>query len=370
MAVKVDYYALLEVPRDADEDTITVAYKGKYRYWRKAMNSPDLSRRQEAETWMARLAEANEILKDPAQRQAYDRELNTQGVEQEAAAPRGDGAIDWVEEARGALSRGDYHSAAYAAREATHTIGNSAESWILRARASSGLEQNRDALYEARQATQITANDPEAHFQLGMIQEKLRDFADALTSYQTCMRLDPSAPQYLVAVANIMANHGQLGNALSLIKSNLERFSGNQLVGDYYALLLVQQAETIPNVNGRGRYMITGESEIQAMRPLIAEARHYNSDPETARHLDEIEAFLNRAEEHTFSVPADGLLGQAGILFSPLIILIVSGLFGILWLGFLVAIAAGFVVYKVSWVPRYKSNDRDTLAKAAISYGV
>lgn len=368
MAVKVDYYALLDIPRDATEDQITAAYKGKVREWRKATNSPDLSRRQEAETWMARLKEANQILKNAAQRQAYDTELNTQGVQHEAAAPRGDGAIDWVDEARGALSRGDYHSAAYAAREATHTIGNSADSWMLRARASSGLGQDRDALYEARQATQIAANDPEAHFQLGMVQEKLRDFADALTSYQTCMRLDPSAPQYLVAVANIMSNNGALGNALSLMKSNLARFNGNQLVGDYYALLLVQQAEAIPNVNNRGRYMITNGAEIQSMRPLIAEARHYNSDPETVKHLDGIDTFLNRAEEKIFSLPADGLLGQAAILFSPLIILIISGMLGILWLGFLLAIAAGFVVYKVSWVPRYKSNDRDVLAKAAISY--
>ncbi|AWH96365.1 DnaJ domain-containing protein [Dietzia psychralcaliphila] len=368
MAVKVDYYALLDIPRDADEDQITAAYKGKSREWRKVTNSPDLSRRQEAETWMARLKEAHQILKDPAQRQAYDRELTTQGVQQEDSSPRGDGAIDWVEEARGALSRGDYHSAAYAAREATHTIGNSADSWMLRARASSGLGQDRDALYEARQATQIAANDPEAYFQLGMVQEKLRDFGDALTSYETCMRLDQSAPQYLVAVANIMSNNGQLAHALSLMKSSLERFAGNQLVGDYYALLLVQQAEAIPSVNSRGRYMITNEAEIQTMRPLIAEARHYNSDQETTKHLDGIDVFLNRAEERTFSVPADGLLGQAAILFSPLIILIVAGMIGILWLGFLVAIAAGFVVYKVSWVPRYKSNDRDTLAKAAISY--
>ncbi|MDV8002999.1 DnaJ domain-containing protein [Rhodococcus sp. IEGM 1408] len=367
MAVKVDYYALLEIPRNADGELITTAYKGKYREWRKATNSPDLSRRQEAETWMARLREANEILNDSARRQQYDRELNTQGVEQATAAPRGEGTIDWVEEARGALSRGDYHSAAYAAREATHTIGNSAQSWMLRARASSGLGQDRDALYEARQATQIAANDPEAHFQLGMVQEKLRDFGDALTTYQTCMRLDPSAPQYLVAVANIMSNNGELGNAIALMKSNLERFAGQPIVGDYYALLLIQKAESTPKFSGRGRYMITQASEIAEIKPLIAEARHYNSDQETAKHIDGIEQFLARAEEKVFSVPADGLLGAAGIVLSPLIVLIVAGMLDMLFLGFVLAIAAGVIVYLVCWVPRYKSNDRDVLAKAAIS---
>lgn len=368
MAVKVDFYELLEIPRDADADMVTAAYKSKVRQWRKATNSPDLSRRQEAETWMARLKEANEILKDSARRQAYDQELNTQGVEQAAPTPRGDGVIDWVAEARSSLSRGDYHSAAYAAREATHTIGNSAESWMLRARASSGLGQDRDALYEARQATQITANDPEAHFQLGMIQEKLRDFGDALTSYRTAMRLDPSAPQYLVAVANIMSNNGQLGDALSLMKSNLGRFSGQPIVGDYYALLLIQQAEITPKHSGRGQYMITDSSEIAAMRPLVAEARRYNSDPEIAKQLDSIDSYLTRAEEKVFSVPADGLLGQAGIVLSPLLILIVSGILGILAVGFLVAIVAAVIVYMVCWVPRYKSNDRNYLAKASIGH--
>lgn len=367
MAVKVDYYELLEIPRNADAELITAAYKGKVRQWRKATNSPDLSRRQEAETWMARLKEANEVLNDQARRHAYDQELNTQGVEQAAPAPQGDGATDWVAEARSSLSRGDYHSAAYAAREATHTIGNSAESWMLRARASSGLGQDRDALYEARQATQITANDPEAHFQLGMIQEKLRDFGDALTSYRTSMRLDPSAPQYLVAVANIMSNHGQLGEALSLMKSNLGRFSGQPIVGDYYALLLIQKAEITPKYSGGGRYMITDASEINAMRPLIAEARQYNSDPEIVKQLDSIDEFLNRAEEKVFSVPADGLLGKAGIVLSPLLILIVTGFIDLLAVGFLLAIVAGVIVYLVCWVPRYKSNDRDFMAKAALS---
>lgn len=365
MAVSFDFYALLEIPRDADEATISDAHRAKVKHWTGRTASHDLSRRQEAETWMSRLKEARRILLDPQQRAAYDRELDSEGVARPAAASSSTGDTqDWVAAAEGALGRGDYHAAAYAAREATHTIGNSAKSWMLRSRANAGLENLQDALYEAKQATMIAANDPECHFQLGMVQEELGQFSDSLTSYRTAMQLDASSPQYMVAVANVLAGHGQLEAALTLVKDSLKRFPGNSIVHDYYALLLVQQAESVPAHSGRGKYMVTTKREIAEMRPLLDEARSYAKDPDTIKHIDDIGAYLDKAEASRFSVPGDGLIQQALTVLSPVIVLIIGGILDLMVPAFLIAIVAGFVVYKICWVPGWKVNDRDILGKA------
>ncbi|AUH67547.1 MULTISPECIES: DnaJ domain-containing protein [Gordonia] len=363
MAVSVDFYAVLEIARDADDDTINAALKSKLRLWRKATNSPDLSTRQEAETWMARLREASDTLLDPQRRAAYDRELQTAGVAQPQTQQAAGEGTDWVARAREELGRGDYHSAAYSAREATHSIGNSAESWGLRSRANAGLGNLQDALYEARQATTIEANNPEYHFQLGMIFEKLAQFQDAINAYQVSMQLDPSAPQYMVAVANVMSDNGQLDDALDFIRQHLQRFQGAQIVFDYYATLLALKAESIPRYNGRGQYMITSKSEIEQMRPLIAEAMAHNRDPEMAKELDKISRFLDTSEEQVFSVPGDGWGQKALILASPILCIVIGAIIGLTVIGVLLAVAAGAGIYFTCWVPRYKANDRDDLRK-------
>jgi tetratricopeptide (TPR) repeat protein len=362
MAVKVDYYGKLDVPRDADVDAINEAIRGKQRQWRKATNSPDMSTRHEAETWWRWLNEASDTLTNPQRRSEYDRELNTSGVQAEVQPQGGGGAgTDWVAQARDSLGRGDYHSAAYAAREATHTIGNSAESWSLRSRANAGLGNAQDALYEAKQATTIETNNAEYHFQLGMVQEDLDQYPDAMSSYQVAMRLDPSAPQYMVAVASVMADTGQVDPALDLIRQNLQRFDGEQLVHDYYAYLLLQKAESIPRKTGPGTYVITSKDEIDAMRPLLAEAKSHSKDPDLDQDIQKTEAYVNKSEERTFNVPGDSLRLKALILFSPLILILigaVAGGGGATALFICLGLLAGVGVYFLCWVPRYKVASR------------
>ena len=62
-----DYYAALEVPRDADADAIRKAYRRLARKYH-----PDVSKESEAEARFKDIAEAYETLKDPEKRAAYD----------------------------------------------------------------------------------------------------------------------------------------------------------------------------------------------------------------------------------------------------------------------------------------------------------
>ena len=62
-----DYYAALEVPRDADAETIKKAYRRLARKYH-----PDVSKEADAEARFKDLSEAYETLRDPEQRAAYD----------------------------------------------------------------------------------------------------------------------------------------------------------------------------------------------------------------------------------------------------------------------------------------------------------
>ncbi|MEO8753404.1 MAG: DnaJ C-terminal domain-containing protein [Casimicrobiaceae bacterium] len=62
-----DYYAILELKRDADADAIKKAYRRLARKYH-----PDVSKEKDAEEKFKEMAEAYETLKDPEKRAAYD----------------------------------------------------------------------------------------------------------------------------------------------------------------------------------------------------------------------------------------------------------------------------------------------------------
>src|SRR5215469_1223792 len=69
MASKRDYYEVLEVSRDADEDTLKKAYRKLAMQYHPDRNVGD----HEAEIKFKEAAEAYEVLRDPHKRQLYDR---------------------------------------------------------------------------------------------------------------------------------------------------------------------------------------------------------------------------------------------------------------------------------------------------------
>jgi curved DNA-binding protein len=76
-----DYYAVLGVPRDADQDAIRRAYRKLARNYH-----PDLNSDGDAEDRFKELGEAYEVLSDPDKRERYDR-LGANWREQEREAP-------------------------------------------------------------------------------------------------------------------------------------------------------------------------------------------------------------------------------------------------------------------------------------------
>src|ERR1700749_3280113 len=76
-----DYYEILGVSRDADQDAIRRAYRKLARQYH-----PDLNSDEDAEDRFKQLGEAYEVLSDPDKREQYDR-LGTNWRETERESP-------------------------------------------------------------------------------------------------------------------------------------------------------------------------------------------------------------------------------------------------------------------------------------------
>jgi curved DNA-binding protein len=79
-----DYYEVLGVPRDADQDAIRSAYRKLARQYH-----PDLNSDSEAEERFKEVGEAYEVLSDPEKRERYDR-LGARWRQQEQETPQAD----------------------------------------------------------------------------------------------------------------------------------------------------------------------------------------------------------------------------------------------------------------------------------------
>jgi tetratricopeptide (TPR) repeat protein len=367
-APTVNYYEMLDLPPTAPVEVIEQKLKEEQRTWRKRVGSPDLGKRQEAETRMQRLDEAKRILLDPAARAAYDRDLPLLRTPEPVAGTAAGGTADWVALAQEYLARNDYHSAAYAAREATHVLGNSAAAWNLRSRANAGLGQRQDALYEARQAVTIEPNNAQYHFDFGALHESMSQWADALTSYETAARLDPSAFVYRLAVAGVYLQNSLSERALPILEQLHAENPGVEMVDYYLALCLRDVAEKTPRVQIDSHYVITSVAEIERMEALAQRAaslRH--GDADLAAALAKMLGYAAQVRETKFRLPpflANGGLGvKAFALLTPLVLFLggLGALSDSIGAGLSGIVLGGLWIYllkRFCWVPMWKANAR------------
>lgn len=378
MAVAVDYYSVLNINRDASADQIQEAVKRTMREWRKRTEAADLSVRQEAELRVKRIQEAREILGNAAKRSQYDQQLAREGVARaelpSGTAPEG---TSWLDRAKGYLAVGDYHSAAYAAREATQNDGQTAEGWWVRSRANAGLDKFDDAFYEARQAVELETTNPEFHFHLGAVSEEMGKWNQALSEYQEAARLDPQTSMYQLAVGGVWAQNGQPDKALPIVEPIYKKNNDDQTAAYYLAMILVDMAERVPRRRDRDSYIVTSREEITQMRAYLARAEAVKHKTDDVRQsIRHVVTYLDDMERKRFQLPAGFLMlggdgGCAGIVVMgiavilPLALLLAGfGAFGSNapgW-GLILLLAAGGIGYlwfKMMWVPGWKINARN-----------
>lgn len=367
MAVAVDYYDLIGVPRNADENVIKDAVKRGMRLWRKKTEASDLSVRQEAEHQVAMLEEARSTLLTPQSRAHYDQRLSREGVAAPVAptqtAAQGQ---DWLGQAREYLARGDYHSAAYAAREATTQTGDAADAWFVQSRANAGLNRLDNALYEANRATDLDPRNPWFVFHRGAVAEEMGRWDQAMGSYQEAVQMDPNETTFRLAVVGVFLQHEMPDKALPEAERAHEQDPQDETTCYYLGATLLELAERVPRARGANSYSITSREEIERMEGLLARVSSLSHQSDEIRvSAAGIREYLEKMKARSFRLPVGGCAGVLLTFILPIFLLLISFALiggestagaGVI----LLLIVAGLIfgLYKWCWVPGWKINAR------------
>lgn len=311
-----DLYAIVGVNRNDPPDAIDKKIKQELRTWQKRTNSPDLTKRQEAEKRVELLTQAREILMDPAKRAAYTQRLDAwlaSGAAQQQPQMTAAGG-NWLEQARTYLGRGDYNSVVYAAREARNSLGASAEVWSLLARGNAGLGNLRDALYEAQQAATLDPSNPEHRFDLASIYEDLEQWDQALATYQQVSQLTGGSEEADLGMASVYSATGRFDQAIPVLERVYQHGSDKQMASYYLSDVLLSHAEAIPVAQSGDSYSITSFDEILRINEIIARVKTLSDHPDIVQQVVKLETYLAQMEVKT-------LFGTTGWRMTKMVII-------------------------------------------------
>lgn len=294
----VDYYAILGVPRNAQDEAIKNAVRSERRIWVKRQQAPKLERRQEAELRMRQIAEAEAVLLDAAQRSAYDRRLDNY-----VAPTATGGGGDWAGRAEEYLRAGNAHAAHSAAKEATSANPDHHRAWFVRAHASMMLGSYNDAVFEFSEAIRINPGDPEYHFDFGTLHEANEKWSAAKHEYELASRIDPGNPLYQVAIANTIIQMDKPDEALPILEMVHAQHPDVMDFNFYLALALYYSSmQHVSNI--RGIEAFSNEADLKQMRAKLERAEALKFDhPELRSEVERVLAEVRKMDRLVVRVP-------------------------------------------------------------------
>ncbi|HEU0089875.1 MAG TPA: tetratricopeptide repeat protein [Pseudonocardiaceae bacterium] len=257
----VNFYEILQISSNADDEQIRKAIKRERRTWVKRQAHPDADRRAEAEARVRHLDQAEKTLLDAAARAGYDRQLaEYRPPTTDAQLPAGDD--DWLQRARVYLDLGNANAANYAAREAIIRCGSSDEAWFIRAHSSFLLGRPSDAEYEFSEAIRLRPDNAEYHFGLGEVYGEQAKWQPAMREFEQALRLDPGNPSYRTGIAQVLLATDQAAKALAVLEKVVAEHPDNAVFKYYLGAALHDAAvENMTKDPRGGGWVITSEEQ-------------------------------------------------------------------------------------------------------------
>ncbi|WP_420120070.1 hypothetical protein [Nakamurella sp.] len=396
-----DFYELLDLDPDADEDAVRQAILDQRRTWVRRQNAPTVERQRQAEDRVRQIAAAEETLLDKDRRAAYDRTRRTPApgparvvltkpaaatpppagpspsTPPDAAAtvpgpaPAPDPApaprIDWMARGTEALRRGDLRAARYAATEAAERNPGDPAAWLLRGTVSRTDNRLDDAIYEFVEAGRL-APSASTYLSLAEVNEAAGYVDQARAGYESAVRLDPAAAGPTIALANFWVRRAEPQTAVDVLTPALARHPADPAVANALGFALLYRVDSYLTMLHDGSHVFTSPAQIHQARTDL----HYAlslplTDADLTERLGVRVDQAGLADRKAWSFPAGvgcsgvglRILGWLGLILLALVA--IPGLFrNSAGLGGLVLIAAvalivwGFV--RVYRRPRWSAN--------------
>ncbi len=272
----LDYYALLDVDRTADDGAISHAVRAQRRRWVSRQNSPSVAKQREAEDRLETIGLAEHELLDPNKRREYDARLRAAARARSTSAgshsvPAPPPMTNWMARAEEELTRGDLRAARYAAREATESCPRDDAAWAMRAMVSKASGRWEDAFVELTEALKF-GRRPGYYAQLGEIHQTLGQWDDAAAAFQAAGELDPNDPGYDLAAAQVWLGQYRPDLALPILQSLHLAHPQNQNINQSLANALLGGVDHYLTALHDGSVLFTSVTQIDRARADLQRA--------------------------------------------------------------------------------------------------
>ena len=301
----VNYYELLGVAQNADEDTIRGAIRKTRKRFRQLEGAPDVNQRQLAETKMTQIADAEKTLLDATSRQQYDQQLSQESNRPESTPqPQTSGpSTSFLDDARSYYRNGQLRNASYASKEATRTDKDNPDAWYVRAQISLEMGDYSDADFSANQALKLNPNDALIFGVLGDVADRESRYVDAEKYFNSASQLEPNNYYWSGRVVWALGDQKRYDEALSLIQSLYKKYPQEEYIRVTYINTLLNNIENAASLSDNGMYFYTNKKQIEYARKRMLEIRSLgvpSDNPDLSKNVEEHNNLIEQAAHRKF----------------------------------------------------------------------
>lgn len=224
----VNYYKILDINKDAQEDEIKEALKEKKRLWTQRQNAPKPEQQQQASTNLRLVPEIEEILLDKQKRKEYDGKLQNTPKDESHVDTSKIEAENLVKEGWKLFYNNEIADALMVATKATELQGDNPDAWALLGCTRAEWGEIDDAIYEYKRAIKLRPNDATFYYELGGIYENEKQWQNAMDQYSKATQIDPQKTVYRASMGSVYVKVDMYQEGIGLLEQCVKEESDNE----------------------------------------------------------------------------------------------------------------------------------------------
>jgi curved DNA-binding protein CbpA len=261
MAEPLDYYRVLQVPRQASAAEIKQAFRRLARQVHPDLHPNDL----EAAAQFKQLSEAYEVLSDPQRRSKYDGTPLEEAASAEDPIPsttQGKSAQSLYLQALDKISQRDYGGAIADLTQAISLYPAAVEFYLVRCKAYDAIQNDRAVLEDCYQILQRNPKAAQAYLYQGQARLRLGYPQGAIEAYTQAIALEDSFAQAYYRRAQAKLQLQDVAFARQDLEKAIARYRAQREWGH------VQQAEQLLNsLQSKADHLGTNATARQSIQP-------------------------------------------------------------------------------------------------------
>lgn len=363
----LNYYSILDISQNTNEEDIEVAIKEKKRLWTQRQNAPKPEQQQQASNNLRLIPEIENTLLDKQKRKEYDDKLQSAPKDESNVDASKIEANDLVKEGWRLFYNNEIADALMVATRATELQGDNPDAWALLGCVRAEWGEIEDAIYEYKRAIKLRPNDATFYYELGGIYEDEKQWQNAMDQYNKATQIDPEKTVYRASMGSVYIKVDMYDEGINLLQECVKEEPDNKsykhlLAIAYNDSAIASWSESPYKYTKFGR-LITTEEEAKHSYSRFKKAellRVEDNDLQNIikQNLIAAQWALDKHWDWTWNRIHGGF--TSAVVY-PIIILLVS--LGLMVSGTFIGFAIG--VSLIAWylwikiVPGWKINSRD-----------